>query len=266
MKAGERMKTVNLRTSFAIAQRYLYTLSRDRWLLFEMFYWPAFDIALYGYVSAWIGGPSTTCTVVSAVVFWHAMLQANFAVARNFLGELTSGGITNLFATTLSLREWIAGCAMLVVPISMVVFCLCNVVSYLVFGCLPLAIGLITIPLLTLLMVNALSLGLISATLLTQFGLRVQATIFIIGWALALAGGAYYPIGLLPSIVQNAARLTPLPYLFAIIRTPDAVTHTVLQNITMAAALSLAYLALAILIFRATFRRSLRYGLARLTF
>ena len=260
------MRTINRRCSFAIAQRYLYHLQKDRWLLFEMLYWPAFDIALYGYVSTWIGGPNTTCTVVAAVVFWHAMLQANFAVARNFLGELTSGGITNLFATTLSLREWIIGCAMLIVPISMIVFCVCNVIAYLIFGCLPLAIGMTTIPLLALLMINALSLGLTSATLLTQFGLRVQATIFIIGWALALAGGAYYPIGLLPTVVQKAARLTPLPYIFSIIRHPDAATHAIVRNIGVASALSILYLALAVLTFRATFRRSLRYGLARLTF
>jgi len=260
------MRTINFRCSFAVAQRYLYHLQKDHWLLFEMIYWPFFDIVLYGYISTWIGGPNTTCTIVTAVVFWHTMLQANFAIARNFLGELTSGGITNLFATTLSLREWILGCAMLVLPISLAVFCFCSLVSYVIFDCTPLALGWFIIPLLAILMINALALGLISVTLLTLFGIRVQALIFIIGWALALASGAYYPIGLLPNIVQYAARLTPLPYLFAIIRNSQIQTTVILTNLGIAGALTLFYLALCVLLFRYTFSRSLNYGLARLTF
>jgi len=232
-----------------------------------MFYWPSFDIALYGYVSTWIAcSPTTPCTAVTAIVFWHAMLQASFAIAKNFLSELTTGGITNLFATTLSLREWITGCAMLAACISIVVFGFCSLVSYAVFGCYAFALGWPTLPILANLMLSALTLGLLSATLLSRYGLRVQATIFIIGWALALASGAYYPIGLLPDYVQSFARLTPLPYLFEIIRNPDASSTVLIKNLGTATILTLCCFLLLVVIFRRTFVRAKRHGLAQLTF
>ena len=269
MKRGNGMKTIDLRCATAVTLRYLYLLKRDRWLLFEMLYWPSFDIALYGYISTWISAQNNqnpTCAVITAVVFWHTMLQANFAIAKNFLSELVSGGITNLFATTISLREWIAGCALLVIPIATLVFCFCTIVSYSLFGCPAMATGWATIPILACLMINALSLGLASVTFLTYFGLRVQALIFIIGWALALASGAYYPVGLLPQMVQTAARITPLPYLFFVIRNPLMPPPLIVHNIGRAALLTLMWLVIAIVAFRHTFRRALKNGLAQLTF
>jgi len=253
---------------YAIVMRYLYHLTHDRWDVAETLYWPFLDIAVYGYLSAWVsrGGAPASTPVIATVVLWQSLVQANFAISKNAIVELYTAGMVPLFSTPLTIREWAAACMILSTGVARFATLFCNAVALIMFGYSLTSIGWKLIPIVLNLFGAGMAVGLAATSLLFYFGHRVRTLAYILGWIFSLVSGAYYPVDVLPGWMQFIARILPLSYIFEIIRNPKLSTNHIILKLSIASILTISYVVLAMKLLEYLFSRTLRNGLARLSY
>jgi ABC-2 type transport system permease protein len=80
----------------------------------DAFYWPSLDIVVWGLtISAMQKQGQAPLIQVFLIVFgtilWFAMWRGQGEITVNFLEELWSENLTNLFASPLRVAEWMVG-------------------------------------------------------------------------------------------------------------------------------------------------------------
>lgn len=253
----------------ALVIRYLKYSLRSIARLTELFYWPFFDIFIWGFTSKWIQANqqqagSISLLLLSALVLWTAAHRVTIEISLSLLEDIWSRNMSNLFSTPLRLSEWIIA-AMAVGFIKMLlVLSFAMFVVWLLYGITIFSLGLAFIPLLFLLILSGWSIGLVGAACIVQVGQRVQILAWIIGWFFAPFCGVFYPVSILPPWAQVISHVLPMTPVFealrAFVETGTLESHYLFKSLL----LNCVYLALALLFFKFMFERSRTKGLSRL--
>ena len=104
----------------AIARRHAYVLYRSPHRLFDVTVWPIVDTVLFGSLGVFFarqGGPSSAAQasvayLLSGIVLWHVVYQAQIAVSTGFMEETWSRNLLSLMVTPLRELELVAGIAL----------------------------------------------------------------------------------------------------------------------------------------------------------
>lgn len=248
--------------------RYAQQMLRDSGRIINIFYWPLFDVIIYGYMGIWTEQESATglgIALLSGAMLSHIVIRANFDIAFNVIEECWSSNLVNMFASPLQFYEWILG----LVSLAFIMFCgivtLLWLLAYSFYGFNLLSIGLFLIPIIINLFIFGLSVGFLSTSLLFYFGVRMQEVIFILGWLFDPFSGAYYPINVLPYWMQKIAYALPLSYVFESLRSVVRSGIHEWKLLFLGSILNIAYLIMAICLLKYLFRKSLESGLALLS-
>jgi ABC-2 type transport system permease protein len=199
--------------------RHLYHFQRnlDRWS--DAVYWPVMDLILWGLTTRWLqssnqGASNLLLVMLTGIVFWQIVWRANYEISVNLLEETWSRNVVNLFATPLTLCEWIAGLmtvGILKVALGMTVGLLA---SWLLYSLNILSVGYLLLPFLASLVMFGWCLGFFAAGLILRFGRNVQTVAWMMGWLLAPLSAVYYPVAALPHWAQPLAYAIPTTYIF----------------------------------------------------
>jgi ABC-2 type transport system permease protein len=235
--------------------------------LVDLFYWPLFDLILWGFTSkvvAAIHGSDVSLIWLTGMVLWQACWRSNLDVSLNFLIELWSRNVVGLFATPLITNEWIAASMLQGLFDTVVVTVFASIAVYVLYGINVFTIGFLFIPLFFLLLVSGWALGFFSAGCLVYGGQKVQKLVWVLGWFFVPFSALFYPLASLPTWAFVIAKSIPMSYAFEALRI--YVTDHVLSvhNLLMAFLLSCFYFILSLLFFRYMFKKSKEKGLARL--
>lgn len=253
---------------WAMVVRHLTQLPTDFNKLSSIIYWPLIDIVLFGFVGIWMSkgkaDTSYAAVLVSGIVIWQIVNRSSLSVSLNLLEELWSRNITNLFATPLSIGEWIMSVVVEGVLVTIALFLLCFGIVYLIYGFSLFVLGWWLIPLIILAFISGLSIGLISGSCIFYWGQRVQSLVWMAGWAFAVFSGAFYPIAVLPYWMQKAAYCLPLSYIFTAIQKIILAKETPVYELATGMSICIPYFVFSIALFSWTFFLSKKRGLARL--
>jgi len=263
-KVGE--KTLSLRRIGAMILRYLYLL-RGSWpRILELFYWPAVQLILWGFItqffitnSSWVAQASGV--LLAAVLLWDVMFRGQLGLSLAFFEEIHSRNLGHLFVSPLRPYEFV--CALLSISLIRTIIG--------VGGAALLAIPLyhysifeLGIPLLGFfvnLIVMGWAIGLLVCALVLRYGLGAESLAWVAIFVLAPVSGIYYPITVLPDWLQAVAWYLPSSHVFEGMRAilieqqirMDLYKHAVLLNA--------AYLAVGITVFLRGFQGARRRGL-----
>ncbi len=203
----------------AMVLRYVYLL-RGSWpRILEMFYWPAMQIILWGFISqffmlhsSWVAQASGV--LLAAVLLWDVMFRGQLGVSLAFFEEMYSRNLGHLFVSPLRPYELVlallaisfirttigvGGAALLAIPLY----------HYSIFE-----MGLPLLAFFTNLLVMGWSIGLLVAGLVLRYGLGAESLAWVAIFALAPVSGIYYPISVLPGWLQGIAWLLPSAHVF----------------------------------------------------
>ena len=236
----------------------------DRW--FDAIYWPILDLLLWGLTTQWLQSSGkmashTLMVMLTAIVFWQIVWRANYEVSVNLLEETWTQNVVNLFASPLTLREWVAGLMLLgffKVWMSLAVGLLA---SWLLYALDILAVGYLLVPFLGSLVLFGWTLGFLSAALIVRYGRQLQCLAWTLGWAFAPLSAVYYPVSVLPQGLQTVAYALPSTYIFEGMRTVMAQGTIPLQMLVTSLALNLVYLSMALWFFASSFEKRREIGL-----
>jgi len=208
---------------WAVARRHAYVLRRSPHRLFDVTVWPIVDTVLFGSLGVYFvhqGGPASAgqagaAYLLSGIVLWHVVYQAQIAVSTGFMEETWSRNLLSLMVTPLKELELVAGIALFgLVKLVMGV----GVVALAAFGLYAFDVtnlGLALLPVIAILLLNGWAIALIVVGLMLRFGNGAEALAWGIMFVIMPLGGVFYPVEALPAIVRPISALLPTTHAFA---------------------------------------------------
>ena len=231
-----------------------------------MFAWVAIDIVLWGFITRYLNtvaapGFSFVPALLGAVLLWDFLVRVMQGVTTAFFEDVWSRNFLNIFATPLSIAEYITGLVFASIATSMFGLVVMIVLATLVFGLSFLTYGALLIPFFLVLFLFGIALGIFGCALVLRMGPAAEWLIWPIPALLSPLACVFYPLSALPRWLQYPAQLLPPSHVFEAMREIVA-GHAVSQSsLLIGLALALLYLALAGFFFTRIFKYVLRSGL-----
>jgi ABC-2 type transport system permease protein len=250
---------VSFRRILAILLRHLYLLkhSVSRWI--DLLYWPTIDLLLWGFVSLYIQqreGSGIVYHFLGALILWNILIRAQQGLAVGFLEDVWARNLLHLFASPLTLLDYVLGLLIYSILKAAVASLLMGFLGVLIFDFNFFTQGLALFNLTFALLLFAWSVGLITIALVLYFGQEAE----IFAWALALLflpfSAVFYPVSVLPPLFQEIAKFVPTSYVFEGMRMVFQGKEVPLLFLFKAYLLILVYLILSVFIFSYSFKLS----------
>jgi ABC-2 type transport system permease protein len=213
------MSTMGWKRTAAIVLRYFYLLRGSPARVLPLFAWVAVDILLWGFITRYLNsvtspGYNFVSTLLGAVLLWDFLVRVMFGVTTAFLEDVWSRNFLNIFATPLSIWEYIGGLVLSSIATSTVGLVMMLVVASTVFGFSFLVYGAMLIPFLLVLFLFGIALGILGSAVVLHFGPAAEWLIWPMPALLSPLAGVFYPLSTLPQWMQYLARLLPAAHVF----------------------------------------------------
>src|ERR1051325_4229820 len=104
----------SFRRSCAVVLRQFYLLRGSPARILPLFAWTAIDIILWGFITTYLNriaspGFDFVPVLLGAILFWDFFTRVMHGVATAFLEEVWSRNFLNIFASPLTIPEYLAG-------------------------------------------------------------------------------------------------------------------------------------------------------------
>lgn len=252
----------------AIIFRHLYNYRHSYDKLVDTFYWPTMDILLWGLTSIWIRDkaqiPGLVVILLTGLVYWQFVWRGQYEFTVNLLEEMWNQNLVSLFATPLTVIEWVLGAIGLGL-IKMVISV--GFMILLVWGLYAVELwqgGGALIPAMIILIMSGWWIGLTVSGILLRFGMRIQTLAWSGIYLFAPFSAIYYPVSALPEWAQAVAKWVPMSYCFEYMRGVLMGAKVSPQMLLVPLGLTFVYLGLASWWFKGSFEKSREKGLSRL--
>lgn len=254
------------RPILAILLRYFYLLrgTPARWM--PIFVWVGIDIVLWGYIAKYLNTIVTSPvnflpTLLGAVLLFDFFSRVIFGVTGAFLEDVWSRSFLNLFASPLTVTQYLAGLVGTSIVTSLMGLAVMVALATTVFGLHFFALGLIVVPFLLVLFVFGVALGIFASAIVLRLGPAAEWFIWPIPAVVSPLAGVFYPLSNLPEWMQWLGRLLPPTYIFEGLRTIVSGGAAPLGLLALSGGLAGAYLLGACWFFQRVFRHAMRTGI-----
>ena len=249
-----------------VVLRQVYLMRSSPTRVLPLFAWVAIDIVLWGFFTRWLNqaGPSGIDFVpqlLGAVLLWDFFGRVMQGVTTTFFEDLWSRNFLNLFATPLTIAEYIAGLVTTSVLTSLIGLAVMLLIATPVFHLDFLAYGAMLLPFVLVLFLFGIALGILASAMVLRMGPASEWLVWPMPALLSPFVGVFYPLATLPTWMQMIGLLLPPSYVF------EGMRHIVLhqqfspQPLFVGLALALLQIVLAGWCFGAVYRHAVRTGL-----
>ena len=258
---------MNIRVIFALVQRYSFLYIRNPVRGFELVFWPAMELLLWGFLSMYIQKETTgdfsnfIRFLIGATIFWDVLFRAQMGVSISFLEDMWTRNLLNIFVAPIRIKEYLAAMfCMGVLRVSIVVIVM-SILAWFLYAFNLYAFNWYLIPYFASLMVFGFSLGIISVSLILRWGQAAESLAWAVPFMIQPFSAVFYSVETLPRAMQYVAWCFPSTYIFEGMR---EFLRTGIMNwnaIFYSTLLNLIYLAFAAGIFIWMFTKARKLGL-----
>ncbi|HEY4484931.1 MAG TPA: ABC transporter permease [Nitrospiria bacterium] len=257
---------MKLHRILALVNRHLMLYKRSPQRVMEIVYWPLLDLLVWGFITVYLarfseGLPAFVTFFLGALILWDILFRAQQGICISFLEEVWSRNLLNLFVSPLRTGEFLAA-TMLVSIIKVTCAAIVTVsLALLLYDFNIFIIGLSLIPFVVNLVVMGWAVGIFTTGIILRYGQEAE----VLAWGLAFlfqpVSAVFYPVSVLPPILQGVARGIPAAHVFEGMRGVIETGRIPLDDLAWASGLNVAYLAGAILFFKGMFYLVRKKGL-----
>ncbi len=257
---------MRLRPVAGIFLRQFYLLRGSPVRVLPLFAWGAIDIIVWGFLTRYLNEVSAASvnfvpSLLGAVLFWDFFTRIMQGVSTAFLEDVWSRNFLNLFATPLSISEYVTGLVLTSLATSAVGLIVMLVLATAVFGLSFLALGAMLVPFLLVLVLFGISLGILASALVLRLGPASEWLVWPLPALLSPFVGVFYPLSTLPAWMRLVGYVLPPSYVFDGMRALVNGGRFVPESLVLAALLAILQILLATYFFSRVFRYALRTGL-----
>jgi len=250
----------------AVVLRQFYLLRGSPARILPLFAWVAIDMVLWGFISKYLNsvasaGFNFVPMLLGAVLLWDFMVRVMQGVTLAFLEDVWSRNFLNIFATPLSIPEYVSGLVISSIATSSVGLLVMVLLATLVFGLSFFIYGALLVPFLAVLFLLGIALGILGSAIVLRLGPAAEWFIWPIPALLSPFAGVFYPLSTLPPWMRFIARLLPASYVFEGMRAVIARRELSASPLFVGGCLAVLYLLLVSWLFGRVFRYAVRTGL-----
>jgi ABC-2 type transport system permease protein len=250
----------------AIVLRQFYLICGSPARIFPLFVWVAIDMVLWGFMSRYLNsvtapGLDFVPALLGAVLLWDFLTRVMQGVTMAFFEDVWSRNFLNLFATPLSISEYVGGLVLSSIATSSVGLLVMLLVAGSVFGLSLLTYGLMLVPFLLVLFLFGIALGIFGAAVVLRLGPSAEWFVWPIPAVVSPFAGVFYPLATLPEWMRAVAHLLPPSYVFEGMRTIVAGGAFSGTSLLWGVGLAVLYILLASWFFTRVYRHAVRTGL-----
>jgi ABC-2 type transport system permease protein len=228
------------------------------------FAWVAIDIVLWGFITVSqhgrLPGFDFVPMLLGAILLWDFFTRVMHGVTMAFLEDVWSRNFLNLFASPLSIREYVGGLVLSSIATSLLGLLTMVVLAAAAFGLSFFVYGLMLVPFLLVLFLFGIALGIFASALVLQFGPRPSGSSGRFP-LLSPFAAIFYPASTLPQWMQPVSYLLPPTYVFEGMRTIVSGGAYRGTALLLSACLAMLYILLASWFFARLHRHAVRTGL-----
>ena len=187
---------------------------RNVFAVFEMLFWPAIGIFSVGLLTRFLNLTEETVTfILIGAICMNTIQIAQLDLSYALLYSVWSKSLKHEFIAPIRLGHILLGSGLMGLIRGFLVFLVMAVMSVGFFDMelsRPGAAGLAI--LLAGMFINAAIIGAVVLALVLRFGQRAEVAAWAFSYLMLLLCGLYYPISVLPGVVQVLAQFIPLTY------------------------------------------------------
>lgn len=250
----------------AVVLRQFYLMRGSLSRIVPLFAWVAIDMVLWGLITRYLNsvaaaGFNFVPVFLGAVLLWDFFTRVMQGVTIAFFEDVWSRNFLNIFATPISIAEYLAGLVFTSIVTSTLGLLVMLVLATSLFGLSFLAYGIMLGPFLLVLFLSGIALGIFCSAVVLRLGPASEWFVWPIPALITPFAGVFYPLATLPPWMRSVAYLLPPSYVFEGIRTIIGQGKVAGGSLLMGGGLALLYILLASLFFRRVYRQAVRTGL-----
>jgi ABC-2 type transport system permease protein len=210
---------VKLRPIAGIVLRQIYLLRGSPVRVFPMVTWVAIDIVLWGFITRYLNsvsgsGVNFVPTLLGCVLLWDFSTRIMQGVSTAFLEDVWSRNFLNLFASPLSISEYIAGLVITSIMTSCIGVVVMLVLATGVFHLQFFSLGAPLVAFFMVLFVFGITLGIFASAIVLKLGPASEWLLWPMPALLSPFAAVFYPLSTLPQWMQWTAHALPPAYVF----------------------------------------------------
>ena len=250
---------------YGLCLRHIYLISNSFPRILDLIYWPSVQVFLWGFISKFFTMSSsyysnTVGIILTAAILYDFLFRSSISYNMMFLEEIWSRNFTNLFIAPIKISEIIAALTITAIFRTLIGLVPAVLVAIPLFGVSIFKLGIPLIFILIALYIFGISLGLLVTAGLLRFGPSFENIAWASLFFLALLGCIYYPIEVLPNVLQIIAKGLPLVHIFEEMRN-ILINQTVNSlEIIKSILISITYFFLGVVIFYIAYHGAKKKG------
>jgi len=257
---------MHINRTLAILLRQYYLMRGSAARLLPIFAWVAVDILLWGFITRYLNSVAKADfnfvpVLLGAVLLWDFFTRVMQGVTTAFLEDVWSRSFLNIFATPLSIGEYVGGLVLTSIATSSIGLAVMLVLAATAFGFSYFVYGLMLVPFLLVLFLFGIALGVSGAAMVLRLGPASEWFIWPIPAMVSPFVGVFYPLDTLPQWMHYIAYLLPPSYVFEGMRAVVLGREFSGIMLIWGVGLALLYILLAGWFFLRVYRYAVRTGL-----
>ncbi len=242
-------------------------LYRHSWpRLLELMYWPVLQMCIWGFTASFITGRAgadgaagtiavTAGALLGGVLLWEVALRSQMGVAISFLEELWSRNLGHLFVSPIRPWEMLAALVGISVLRMLTGVLPAIGVAFLLYAFNLFGMGPVVVLFFANLMVMGWWVALGVVSLILRHGVGAEALAWSVLFGLTPISAVFYPVSVLPAVLQPVALALPSAQVFEGMR---AALGGVVRwdHLAWAVGLNVLWMAAGLLLFAGQFRQA----------
>lgn len=258
--------SVPIKRIIAVFLRQFFVVKGSATRLFIILYWPILELFLWGVFTVYLhdkgGSEFNFVTVLLGTILLAEMMgRAQYGVAVSALEDVWVRNFINLFASPLTLAEYLGGLVLMSVVVVCISLAGMSIFVWLLFAYNIFQFGLFLIPFMAVLFIFGVAIGLLSLALIIRFGPSAETLTWALPAFFGPFSGVFYPVTALPEFLQWFAKLLPPSYIFEGMRSIIFTGTFDVRSLLAAFILVIAYLILAYFMLLRYYKLALKRGL-----
>lgn len=250
----------------AIVLRQYYLIRGSVSRLVPLFAWVGIDMVLWGFITRYLNqvsgsGMNFVPSLLGAVLLWDFFIRVMQGVTMAFFEDVWSRNFLNIFATPLSITEYLTGLVLSSVTTSSFGLGVMLLLATTAFGLSFFVYGVLLVPFLLTLFVFGIAFGILAVGMVLRLGPASEWFVWPIPALISPFAGVFYPLSTLPHWMQYIGRCLPPAYVFEGMRGILMGRQVSPLMLLSGVILSIVYLLLACWFFQTMYRHAVRSGL-----
>lgn len=250
----------------AIVLRQFYLIRGSLSRVLPLFVWAGIDIVLWGFITKYLNtvtppGFNFVPSLLGAVLLWDFLIRVMQGVTMAFFEDVWSRNFLNIFATPLSISEYLSGLVLSSIATTSVGLVVMVVLATTVFGLSFFVYGLMLVPFFLVLFMCGIALGILGSGLVLRLGPPAEWFVWPIPAVLSPFVGVFYPLSTLPRWMRYISHILPPSYVFEGMRAIVSGGSTAPHGLLWGGCLAVLYILLACWFFARVYRYAVHTGL-----